>query len=221
MKASEIIKRLEASDCVLTDSHFVYASWNHGTAYVNMRGVAHDTKFFVDVGAELASVIDEKYEPDIIIGPETLGRTLAFVTVLGLPVNIPAIWCSMIEGEGSEAKAQFLPKLGFDTMVQGKKVVIVDDLLTTGGSIKAVANLVAEFGGEVVAAAVVVRRSPDVGAFECGVPALEVLAEVEGFVTYSEEECAQVGPCSRRVPVVARLGRGMPWLRNNPGYPSV
>lgn len=181
-----------------------------------MRAVAHDAYWLETIGTQLGIAL-EGYTPEIIIGPETLGRNLAQFT--GPILQVPAIWCDVNEVDG-EKQASFSPKLDFGRLAPGKRVAIVDDLLTTGSSIRLVSKLIADTGGEVVAAGVVVRRSPEVSAEDCGVPELRVLADVEGFQVFTPDECAQYGPCSKRVPVVLRPGHGHKWILDHPGYPT-
>jgi len=104
--------------------------------------------------------------------------------------------------------------------VRGKRIAVVDDLLTTGSSVKAVSELIKSLGGEVVVVAVVVRRSPEVTAEDCGADALEVLANVHGFEVFTPEDCAERGPCSQQVPVVLRPGYGWQWSATHPDYPT-
>lgn len=219
MTVNYVLSRLEQGEAVLTNSHFVFTSDKHGSAYVNVRAVAHDSDLMNHFGLQLASCIFE-YSPDIIVGPETLGRTLA--TLVGDQLHrhgVKTVWCDMIETDGVK-RASFSPKLDFGRLIKpGVRVAIVDDLLTTGSSIRLVAELVREHGGEVIVAAVVARRSPDVNADTCNVPVLKVLAEVKDFKVFTEDECKEYGPCSKRVPMVLRPGHGHKWIKNNPDYP--
>ena len=111
--------------------------------------------------------------------------------------------------------------MDFGRLVPGKRVAIVDDLLTSGGSIKVVSDLITSLGGEVVAAAAIVRRNSAVRAEDCGVPSLEVLEDIEGAAPLTPEECAEFGPCSEQVPMVLRPGHGWKWheLPENRDYP--
>jgi orotate phosphoribosyltransferase len=220
MKPEEILHGLAKHGAVLTNKHFVYTSGLHGPAYVNMRAAAHDSELLHDIASDLADVVDE-YEADVIIGPETLGRTLAGLTGTYFTSEVCAIWCDIVEEDGVK-RASFSPKLDFGRFITpGVKVAIVDDLLTTGSSVKLTADLVASLGGEVVVAAVVVRRTPDVTAEDCGAQVLTVLAEVDGFATFSEQDCRASGPCSERVPMVLRPGHGHEWILipENSKYP--
>ena len=212
-----ILEFLEDKKAVLTDSHFIYTSGLHGSAYINMREVAHLTKFLSTIGREMAHVIGHD-GVDVVIGPETLGRTLAQFTALGIKGH-QAIWCEIVEEDGNKY-ARFSEKLPFRKLIEGKRFGIVDDLLTTGSSIKLTAQLVRDYGGIPVIGVAAVRRTPDVVAENCGVPELKVLADVPGFATYTQKECEDHGPCSRKVPVVLRPGHGWRWIEDHPNYPT-
>jgi orotate phosphoribosyltransferase len=222
VEANEILSYLAKREAVLTGKHFVYTSKdvqtsknNHGPAYINMRQVAHDTGFLSRVGGEMAARL-APLQPDLVLGPETLGRTLANST--GVALGIPAIWCDIVEPNHGPKYATFSPKLNFQRLLPGKRVVIVDDLLTTGGSISLTAIAARKEKANIIGAACVVRRTPDVGAPQCSVPVLKVLAEVEGFEVLTSDECEQRGPCSRAEPIVRRPGHGWQWEAEHPDY---
>lgn len=227
MSQDLVLRELAGHRAVLTDSHFVDdTNGMHATAYINIRAAAHDSVLLAELGHQLRLRLME-YAPQLIIGPESLGRTLAYAVAAGDDWNVPAIWCDMIYDENyfSEQlwkKADFSPKFNFGRLIApGMRVVIVDDLITSGDSIRLTAELVRHFRGDVVAAGAVVRRDRSVGAEQCGVPALEVLADIEGFVAYSGEECGESGLCSKRVPMALHPGRGHEWIKRNPDYPFV
>ena len=219
MAPDAILERLAKHGAVLTDQHFVYTSGLHGNAYINMRAAAHDAELLDDIANELSQVINWYESVDVILGPETLGRTLASLTGAYFTDEVCAIWCDIVDKDGVK-KASFNPKLDFGRLIKpGSRVAIVDDLLTTGSSIRLAADLVTSLGGVVVVAAAVVRRSPEVTAEDCGAEELHVLAEVEGFATFSGSACQTIGPCSQQVPMVLRPGHGHDWITRHPDYP--
>ena len=214
-----ILDFLRHENAVLTGAHFIYTNGGHGTAYINMRAVAHHIWWLADIGTEMGLRLDD-YSVDLVVGPETLGRTLVGFAALATKGQ-QGIWCTMV-GEGEDKFAEFSPKFPqFAELIPNKRVGIVDDLLTTGSSMRAVADLVDQYGGNPVVGVGAVRRTPDVAAEDCGVDELEVLADVPGFAVYTEEQCADFGPCSKRVPVVLRHGHGHEWIKHHPDYPVV
>lgn len=219
MEENEVLNGLSSHQAVLTGKHFVYTSGAHGSAYINMREAAHDARFMRAIGQEMAHQLED-LNPEIILGPETLGRTLAGYVAAKL--GIPAIWCDMVElnPDTHEKLAVFSDKLNFSRLLPGKRVAIVDDLLTTGSSLMAASRAAMAEGADVIGAACAVRRTPDVGAHECGVPELKVLAEIQGFGVLTLGECASIGPCSRNEPIVLRPGHGWKYQQKHPDYPG-
>jgi orotate phosphoribosyltransferase len=213
-----ILAYLGRHSAVLTNSHFVYTSGMHGTAYINMREVAPHAVFMGHVGMLMAARLRRKHPSpiEVVVGPETLGRTLAQEAAMQLGVK--TAWCEIRDEEGKKT-AFFNPKLGFEKLVRGKVVAVVDDLLTTGSSVEAVVKLLEGCGAIVRVVCVAVRRTPDVTADSLGVPELICLADVEGFSVLSEEECLAEGPCKDEVPMVLRPGHGHEWTHLHPDFP--
>jgi adenine phosphoribosyltransferase len=104
-------------------------------------------------------------EIDLIVSPEArgfiFGAPLAYVLGKGfVPVRKPG----KLPGETISVEYQL--EYGTDRLViskdaiqPGQKVLIVDDLLATGGTVKAIADLVRQLGGEVVSAAFLIELS--------------------------------------------------------------
>jgi orotate phosphoribosyltransferase len=216
--SDDIVKFLSLFGGIRTDGHFVYRNGEHGTAYASFWPVAHHVRWWAIKGNELARKL-APYGPDVIIGPQSLGRELARMTGIR-GANGNAIWCDIEEFEGRK-RATFPEKSYFASLISGKRVAIVDSLLTGGRTIAAMTRLIHEYGGDPVVAAVLLRRSPNVTKTICNVPALIVQAELDGLVVYTENECANIGPCSDGVPVDTDLGHGLKWLKNNPAYPVI
>lgn len=217
VRSQWVLDYLNENGAVYTNSHFVFTAGGHGRAYVNTRVVAHHPRFFDRVSMDLSFWLG-KFAPDIVIGPETLGRSLAERTASLM--NTSSSWCLMEDAPGGGKIAKFKSNIDFGRIFVGKRVAIVDDLLTTGASIKAVMKLVEDHGGIVVAVGVMARRDLEVTEETLGAPNLVTLVDIEGFVTYSDEEdCKQNGPCSELVPMRLHPGHGHEWIKSHPGYP--
>jgi orotate phosphoribosyltransferase len=121
-------------------------------------------------------------EPDVVVGPTTGGVLLAFETarhlenLLGHPVR--GLFAEPVDGGGRELRRGF--RIG-----AAERVVLVDDILTTGESIRETVAAVRAAGGEPRAAAVLVDRSA--GAADVGVP-LRSLARID-IPTWPPDVC--------------------------------
>jgi orotate phosphoribosyltransferase len=99
-------------------------------------------------------------------------------------------------------------KRGYDAVVKNKRVLVVEDVTTTGGSVKKVISSVEKAGGKVVAAAVMINRDPKlVNSKSIGKPfsALGVFK----VPSYEEKDCPL---CEAQVPINTMLGHGKKFL---------
>ena len=95
-------------------------------------------------------------------------------------------------------------------MVKDKNVLIIEDLTTTGGSVKKVVDSVKKIGGNVIAVCVMVNRNPDgINSKTVGAPfsSLGVL-KAEAF---DENECPM---CKENIPVNTTIGHGKKYLES-------
>jgi orotate phosphoribosyltransferase len=117
-------------------------------------------------------------EIDLVAGPTTGGILLAFE--IGRQLGLPTAYAERAE-EGSSARAF---KRG-TVIERGTRVVLVDDILTTGGSIRETLVALRAVGADVQAVAVLVDRSG--GSVDFGVP-LIALARLQ-IDTWTAEDC--------------------------------
>ena len=102
--------------------------------------------------AALAAKVDEQIGADnidIVFSPAMGGVIVGFETAKHL--NKPSIFCERVEGK-------FQLRRGF-TLEQGAKVLVIEDVVTTGKSSIETFDLINELGGVVVAEAALINRS--------------------------------------------------------------
>jgi len=156
-----IAARTEAlfrSSGALREGHFQLKSGRHSDAYLEKFAVLQDPAATSELcGFWAAGVRDRDGTPlvDLVAGPTTGGVMLAFET--GRQLGTRAIFAEEVAGvDGSAPRREF--RRGF-TIAPGERVLLVDDILTTGGSLLAMLPAVEAMGGEVVECAVIVDRS--------------------------------------------------------------
>lgn len=150
----------------LLKGHFVLTSGRHSDQYFEKFDVLRWPQHVATLGAELAArVRAAELQPTVVLGPTTLGIVLAYE--LGRQLGLPAAY-----GEKGPDGARMVRRA--DHLGKGDRVLIVDDILTTGGSIRECQTLVDSVGATTVGAAVLVDRSN--GAADLGVPLLSTLA---------------------------------------------
>lgn len=140
-----------------------------------------------DVLKQCIDQLADKYkdiEVDIVVGPESRGfifaTPLAYILNAGfVPVRKPGkLPAETIKYEYDLEYGKDALEIHKDAIIKGQKVLIVDDLLATGGTMKATANLVQQLGGEVVGLGFFIEL--------LGLKGREKLSEysVESLVTY-------------------------------------
>lgn len=153
--------------------------------------------------AELCGLMAEavrEHEPDVACGPAMGGIILSQWTAHHLG-------CLAVYAEKAPEGGLVLRR-GYDAVVRGRRVLVVEDILNTGGSLRETVVAVRAAGGVVVAAAALCNRG-GVTAQEAGVPALVALVEL----TLDSWEASACPLCRDRVPINTDVGKGREFLR--------
>ncbi|HEX5241194.1 MAG TPA: phosphoribosyltransferase family protein [Candidatus Limnocylindrales bacterium] len=156
----EIAARTEAlfrRSGALRDGHFRLKSGRHSDAYLEKFAVLSDPAATSELCSFWAAAhADDAGAPtvDLVAGPTTGGVILAFET--GRQLGTRAIFAEEVATEGGTPRREF--RRGF-RIEPGERVLLVDDILTTGGSLLAMLPAVEAAGGEIVECDVLVDRS--------------------------------------------------------------
>ena len=139
------------------EGHFQLKSGRHGDAYVEKFQVLQDPAATSELcGFFAAHGRGRGGEPlvDLVVGPTTGGVILAFETARQL--GLRSIFAEEVRTADGASRREF--RRGF-RIEPGERVLLVDDILTTGGSLLAMLPAVEEAGGEIVECLVLVDRS--------------------------------------------------------------
>ena len=144
----------------LLDGHFLLKSGRHAGRYLEKFLVLQHPAFGVELCRRFAETL-RPYRPTLVVGPTTGGVLLAFETARQLGGSVRAAFAEQASGGGRALRRGWA--VGPD-----ERVVLVDDILTTGASLVETVGAVRAAGVEPLAAAVIVDRS--VAPVELGVP---------------------------------------------------
>ncbi len=200
----EVIDILKKVGAVLPNDHFVGTSGLHFDTYINKDFLyphTEDTKRVCELMAESTKA----FGADVVVGPALGGIILSQWTAYFLSQSSG----KEILGVYTEKKdgAQVFTR-GYDNFVKGKKVLIVEDITTTGGSVVQLINLVKDAGGEVAGVAVMLNKNPKLVNKELFGVSFVALTEYE-VTTYEATECPF---CKNGVPVNTKVGHGKKFL---------
>ena len=158
----------------LKEGHFLLSSGLHSGQYVQCALVLQHPQYAEQMGKAIA----ERFKADgitVVAGPAIGGIVIAHEVARGVGVRC-------VFGERENGKMTL--RRGF-TVDKGDKVLIVEDVITTGGSLKELAEFIKGIGAGLTGAASIIDRSsvsPDFGV------KTEYLVKLD-IKTFSPEDC--------------------------------
>ena len=167
MQSQDIEAALRESGALL-EGHFLLASGRHSQFYVEKFRLLEQPLLTSQLCAELA----RRFQNDrieCVIGPVTGGIILAFEVARQLGVRA-------VYAERADDGKGFALRRGFQ-LEPNERCLVVEDIVTTGGSAQKVVELVRANGGEVVGVGLLVDRSN--GALQIEAPRIESLLEMQ------------------------------------------
>lgn len=168
LKEQEILQEFIDASAILK-GHFILSSGLHSDTYMQCARVLMQPKRAEKLCAELAKKIEKtlgKNFADIVVSPAMGGVVVGFE--LARHLDLPTIFCERVNG-------QFELRRGFE-LEKNLRVLVVEDVITTGKSSLETFELVKKFGAKIVAEACLVDRSMEKNLEEkLGVPVISLL----------------------------------------------
>ncbi|HEC94312.1 MAG TPA: phosphoribosyltransferase [Candidatus Kaiserbacteria bacterium] len=206
MNEQEILSVLSKVGAVITDSHVVYTSGRHGAAYINKDAVYPHTA----ETSNICRTIAEHFKNDnveVVIAPAIGGVILSQWTAHHLS-EITRREVLGVYAEKTKDGSAFVIKRGYDKIIAGKNILVVEDVLTTGGSVKKVIEITRVAGGNIIGLGVLCNRGGITPQDVADVPKLIALVNVN-LVTWDEVDCPL---CEQNVPINTNVGKGREFL---------
>jgi orotate phosphoribosyltransferase len=144
----------------LLDGHFLLKSGRHADQYLEKFLVLQHPAIGVELCRRFAVAL-APYRPTLVVGPTTGGVLLAFETGRQLGGDVRAAFAEPVSGGGRSLRRGW-------PVEPTERVVLVDDILTTGASLVETIDAVRAAGAQPLAAAVIADRS--VEPVEVGLP---------------------------------------------------
>ncbi len=150
-----IIKEFEEAGAIL-HGHFVLSSGLHSDTYIQCANIFENPSRAMKVCESLANKIrKEIIEPiDLILSPAIGGIIVGYE--IGRQLGIRTIFCERVNGK-------FELRRGFENfeIKQGEKILLIEDVITTGKSSLEAVKCAEEKGGKVVAGACLIKRNSE------------------------------------------------------------
>jgi len=185
IKTEEVMKRFEQAGAV-QKGHFKLTSGVHSDTYIQCAQVMQHPEFMHNLCSELGKKFRGD-DIDVIVGPAIGGIIMAHVMARVLGPWVRAIFTERENGKMTLRRS-------FE-IIQGEKVLVVEDVTTTGSSVREVIDIVNSRQGKVVGVGVLIDRSG--GKVDFGIKT-EKLLTVD-IKTYLPEECPL---CKKGIPAI-------------------
>ena len=147
MNNTDYIKIFKNSGALL-EGHFILTSGRHSASYFQCAKLLQYPKYLELFSNKIVDHFKDN-EIDLVMSPAVGGIVLG--TEVGRLLKKRTVFAERVNGKMSMRR-------GFEIKAN-EKVLIVEDVITTGGSVKEVMNLVIELGGSIVGVGVIVDRS--------------------------------------------------------------
>ena len=174
MLTDERIEQILTDSGALLTGHFLLTSGRHSNKYMQCAKILQKPAFAV----ELVSYLAEQFKDDgvdIVISPAVGGIVIGYE--LARQLNVTALFAERENGIMTLRRGFEIPT--------GARVVVAEDVITTGGSVQEVIDIVKQSGGIVAGVALLVDRSGGTIDFA----AKTVAAYTTAVVSYEAENC--------------------------------
>jgi len=205
MDQREALNILHGAKAIITETHVVLTSSGRHTGwYLNKDALYTHT----EMTSELCRAIAEQFadnKPEVVIAPALGGIILSQWTAYHLTkmlgYEVLAVYAEKDEG-------LFVIRRGYDALIADKRILVVEDTLTTGASAKKVIGATRAQKGNVIGLGVICNRGKITARHVGGVPRLVSLTTIN-IDTWMEEECPL---CEQNVPINTEIGHGDEFL---------
>ncbi|MCL2349969.1 MAG: orotate phosphoribosyltransferase [Defluviitaleaceae bacterium] len=161
----------------LLEGHFILTSGRHAGRYMQCAKILQHPEFTEEITWE--HLIDkhdlDDLDIDIVIAPAVGAIVLGYQ--MAMQLGAKSMFCERENGAMTLRRGFEIPK--------GAKVLVVEDVVTTGGSVREVIDVVRACGGEIVAVALLVDRSG--GKVDFGIKT--VAAYTTAIESFEADDC--------------------------------
>jgi orotate phosphoribosyltransferase len=197
MGQDSFLGQLEAIGA-LKRGHFLLASGRHSAQYVEKFDLLRQPRATESACRSMIEQLGDLAQVDLVVGPTTGGILMAFE--IGRQLGLPAAYAERARDGASERAFER------GTVIEpGTRVLVVDDILTTGGSVRETLAALKATGADIKAIGLLVDRSG--GSVTFGVPMVSLAAlDIETFVPDDCPLCSDGVPMTKPGTTAPQVG---------------
>ncbi len=186
MSENRVIEILKSCDALL-EGHFRYTSGRHGKRYFEKIRIVQEPQYVDELGRMMAAKMDDIRENiDLVCAPAYGAIVFGFATALHMGRSFAFLQ--------RDSEARMSVRSGFRDIIRNSRILLVEDVCTTGGSISESIEALNSAGAEVVQVGLVVDRTA--GKLKLDSP-YRALLSVEA-VSWDSKECPL---CKEGIPI--------------------
>jgi len=204
-----VFSLLERRGVIVKGTHVVLTSGRHSDTYINKDGLYPYVRELSLVCKSIAQgFLEIDTDVDVVVGAGSWRHSAVAVGCLSSLSFTNKQVLAVFAEKTSEGKSFALTR-GYDKVVSGKNVLVVEDVVTTGGSVKRVIDAVERSNGNVVGVGVMCNRGGVAARVVCGAH-FYALLEMP-IKSWSKENCPL---CQAGLPINTDIGKGREYLEN-------
>lgn len=191
---------------IIKEGHFVLASGRHSNVFFDKRELSKDREKLESVSGDIYEKV-KKYDVDIIISPEKGAVPFGEVVASNYSGNGKIV--KFIRAQKDKNNNLYF---GPETkgLIREKNIGIVEDIFTTGRSVKKIIDLIKENNGKVIFIAGILDRSDGVISKEFSKYNFEILDSTKAD-SWKSSDCLL---CYKGIPIDTDFGHGSDFLKN-------
>jgi orotate phosphoribosyltransferase len=204
---ADVLQIINQVGAFKTQDHFVGVSGRHFDSYL-VKDILYARTALASRIGEIFALRNQDLEIEVVAGPALGGIVLSQWTAFHLS-RLKGKEIYSVYTEKTRTQGQVLGR-GYGDVVSGRKTLVLEDSVRTGGTVKKVMRAITALGGEITAVSVIMNVTPDVvteGTF--GVP-FRPLVEFP-VRSYAAADCPM---CKRGLPVNILFAHGREFVES-------
>lgn len=206
----DVVTILKDAGAIL-EGHFIGTSGRHLSLYINKDVILPKVDLVSKLGRMFAELNKDK-NIEVVAAPAVAAIPFSQWTAYHLSKLTGKQVLSVFTEKTAEGGQEFTDKRGYASLIKGKRVLVVEDTASTGGSVKKTVDAVRAVGGNMVQVSLMINRDTEhINEDSMGFP-LNQLGVIPAE-SWGEDE---VPEWLKKIPITTAVGHGAAYAREHP-----